>query len=122
MKRQDCINAINKLNFHYKKHIGCQAKSARGSPSPCFDVSGQNIFLPRWSGFYSLWIIAHEYAHSLQNTTAGLSDDPSSQKTWHKDDFEALYRECCLILGVFARPTNEIAKEAKDNWYNNHKE
>ena len=116
MKRQDCINAINKLNFHYKKHIGCQAKSASRSPSPCFNVPSQNIFLPRWSGFYNLWIIAHEYAHSLQNLPARLSE-----KACHKDDFEALYRECCLVLGIFARPTNIIAKEAKDNWYNNHK-
>ncbi len=114
--RKDCEVAVDKLNQFYAKNIQIKRGHGVNTPSPCADFNLMSILLPADNVFYSPHIIAHEYAHFLNKPPTTCQP----YLAWHNESFDTTYRECCLVLGIFAVPTNELVDKTIEKWNNKH--
>jgi len=105
MTRQNVVSWIRKLNRHYGLQIHLRMPNTDHQATA--DIYCDCIRLAKLEPLYDPRVIAHEYAHFHQYS-AGQMPFPDRE---HTKLFEAIYRECCLVLGVFAIPTKELVQQ-----------
>lgn len=110
MTRGELIAYLQKLNKHYKHKVKFRTGyPCDGQNSPCADIHRQILFFPPKPLFYDKHILAHEYAHIIQADDARVY----SLRLRHTGAFEAIYRECCLVLGVWPIPTRVLQQQTR---------
>ena len=105
------LRCLRKLNKHYQRKVKFRTSyRGNGADNPCAYPYLQTIFFPPNPNFYDERILAHEYAHLLDNDLGNgrTIKDPEAS---HDKEFEAVYQEVCSVLGVFALPTKELMKQ-----------
>lgn len=109
-KKRLLILWIDQLNKHYGMSVSYQGN--RNKPIKFFmsgnkinagaDIPTQTIYIPyQYPAMVDKRVVAHEYAH--------LMSEP--RQDMHDKKFKETYKECCLVLGVFYTPTNEMRRE-----------
>lgn len=121
MTKGKLLGCLRKLNKHYKRHVFFRTGYPLSKENtPCADLYLQTLFFPPEPIFYDKYILAHEYAHILDNDVDS-GHAPKKPETAHDNEFELVYQEVCLVLGVFAISPKELAarvlKLAVDSGY-----
>ena len=112
MTKRDAMLWIKKLNRHYGLKVHFRTGSAYGERyQPCADCRTNSILIPPHRAFYNPRIMAHEYAHLIQNREGLLNHHNPHDKT-----FTAIYNECCLVLGIFALQTGDLAAQVQEEF------
>jgi len=107
-----CRLWIEQLNQHYGLTVELQANKTKPVYFTCqpfnasCDYINMTIYIPnRYKVLHDPRVVAHEYAHLL-----------SSDHVEHNKQFEQAYKECCLVLGLFYIPTEQL----REIIYKNH--
>lgn len=103
--RHKAIAQARKLNKHYGLKVKFRTGEHHSGPYPYADLRQAAIVIPNKELFHTPHVIAHEFAHIL--------DSKNGIKMLHRQHdkgFEAVYKECCLVLGISYIPTQELRK------------
>lgn len=106
MTRQSAVSWIRRLNRHYGLNIRLRMPNIDAMASA--DISRGCIRLAKLEPLYDPRVIAHEYAHFLQCSAGQV---PRFSQAPHNKRFEAIYAECCLVLGMLAIPTEQLRQQ-----------
>ena len=109
MTKVELIGCLRKLNKHYKRDVHFRTYPRFWKASPCADIHRQTLLFPPRPMFYDKTVLAHEYAHILDNDVQA----PKGPATYHDNEFQLLYREVCLVLGVSAISTKEFYERCR---------
>ena len=113
--KSQLTTALRKLNRHYGLAIRFRTGFPHsGHNSPCADLDKAMVIFPPEPVFYKVHILAHEYAHILQGETDLEMALIRGEDNRHKLGFEAVYREVCLVLGLWPIPTCQLSEQLRN--------
>ena len=111
MSISQCKLWIEQLNQHYGLKVKLQANKTKPVYFSCkpFNASCDYvycaIYIPiKYKALHDPRVVAHEYAHLLN---LGYTE--------HNKQFEQTYKECCLVLGLFYIPTEQLRKMIRES-------